>query len=351
MRPFSNEEFHEIQRVVSANVILEQSIESSRLSVDSTSVPKRVEEIQNPSSLIPHHQVEKQVTVSETPSHIAYKQDVGHLTVSEGPSTQQEPDDDKAVVSEGPSQIVDKQIEEQLTVSEGPHIMHEEVEDQVIVTKKPSRPRKSLWKRKRFSTRSTIATPTTAIPERDPHSSKFGRRFRLSNRSNQIKKIENPNVTYFPKDHVSDGHVYNIRKALAEEEGYIMEDQYPFYSQYMESYTNFSRYLSTRHIYFKKYWTEEERVTFQQLNSERRERYRHYMLKKYEDFYVEEEKQRKHEREILMKKYQRISNGKCEGCRYLGLKDYPITLPFHGTTRKFKGNEEVFNIYNSTHCT
>lgn len=316
MHPFSSEGFNEIQTVVSADVILEQSIESSKTSVDSDSIPNEVEEIKNQSSLIPHHRVEEQV-----------------------------------IVSEKQSQIVNEQVENQVSVSEGPQNQQGVSEDHMSVTKKVSRPRKSLWKRKRSSIRSATTTPTTAIPEKDHHLSKFGKRFRLSNRTIQMRKLENPNTTYFPKDHVSDGHIYNLRKALAEEEGYIMEDQYPFYSQYMESYTNFSRYLSTRHIYFKKYWTEEERLTFQKLNSERRERYRHHMLKKYEDYYIADEKERKHKREVLMKKYQRVSNGMCEGCRYLGLKDYPISLHYYGTTRKFKGNEEVFTIYNSTHCT
>lgn len=197
----------------------------------------------------------------------------------------------------------------------------------------------------------TQPTPTNSSQStKDPRLSRFGKRFRLSNHAAMMRKYEGENSTYFPKDHVSDGHLYNLRVVLLEEEKNMLELQYPFFAPFLPHYEDFSMYLATRYIFFKQYWSNEEKETFGKLNAERRERYRHHLLKKYEDYSVADEKKRIAERQSLFKQFRHYSNGKCEGCRYLDTADYPLENHYYGIVRKFKGNKEVFTIYNNTFC-
>ena len=195
----------------------------------------------------------------------------------------------------------------------------------------------------------TSIEPTNST-ERDFHLSKFSRRFRLSNRTIKMNKLEQENLTYFPRDHVTDGHVFTLRKILNQEEKAIMQAQMPLFQAFLPFYNNFSRYLATRYVGFKKYWTEEEKNQYESLSEERKERFTHYMFKKYEDKTMADEKQRIHQREELIKTHVRYSeDGRCEGCRYFDTANYHLSQHYYGAVRKFKGNVEVFTIYNSTY--
>lgn len=196
-----------------------------------------------------------------------------------------------------------------------------------------------------------VSISPTNSTEKDYHVTRFSRRFRLSNHAIMMSKLEYENLTYFPRDHVTDGHVFTLRKLLTSEEKSIMQDQYPLFESYVPFYQNFSYYLGSRYVYFKKYWTEDEKDAYQGLSGEKRERYSHYLYKRYEDKLIESEKQLNQKREDIMKSHRRfVSEGKCEGCRYQDMANYHVSKHYYGTIRKFKGNKEVFTIYNSTFC-
>ena len=77
----------------------------------------------------------------------------------------------------------------------------------------------------------------------DPSIPRYGKRFRFSNRYVRMQKLEASNETYYPPDHIRDGHLWPIRKELNEQESLVLESQRMRVIRWLPLYENLTAFL------------------------------------------------------------------------------------------------------------
>ena len=166
----------------------------------------------------------------------------------------------------------------------------------------------------------------------------------------KLRKPEVLNDTHYPKDHVSDGHIYTLRQVLYQEEKEIMKSQSPFFQAHLPFYTNFSRFLSSRTAEFKNFWTDEEKKNYHSMENDKKDRYRQYLIHKYQDEAIKELGMDKRQATLDQQVRYSQDGSSCEGCPIRPEFQYTPSSGYQEILRKFKGNTEVFTIYNNTFC-
>ena len=183
---------------------------------------------------------------------------------------------------------------------------------------------------------------------RDASLSRFSKRFRMSSRYMKLKKYESENLTYYPRDHVSDGQLWAVRKRLIDDEHSILNTLFPKFHDSLPLYRNFTSYLDTDEK--AKIVSKSEMEKLQSLSGRAQSLYRKKLMTRVFKVLNKRHKTEKENRLSLMRR-QVIRKGRyCEGCK---IKTHFSIKPLNShklTLRKFVGNREVFTIYNSTFC-
>lgn len=188
-----------------------------------------------------------------------------------------------------------------------------------------------------------------AVPEvRDASLSRFSKRFRFTNRYVKLAKYESDNETFYPRDHVRDGQLWNARKRMIDGERQTLRQLSSDFKPLLPLYQNFSAYLQENPadgIITEKQWAKLSSLTGlaqshyrrsldAKLNRELNRRYRADSKR----------------RSKLLQRLVRKEGPVCDGCKL----PTPLPLPLRGgrslILRKFVGNREEFTIYNATFC-
>ena len=186
--------------------------------------------------------------------------------------------------------------------------------------------------------------------ERNPALTKFSKRFRFSRHKMSLDEIEDPTKTYYPKDHMREGNLWSIRKTLIEEEKQALEAWRPRLGGPLTRYEEMEEYLSLKDNSHK-FVSAEELAQLQQLTGKEQERFRKKLEGQLRLATQKDGREREKRRKAMMARMQHMGDGPvCDGCPVkLGLR-----LARRGgddtLVRKFVGNEERFDIHNSTHC-
>ena len=186
--------------------------------------------------------------------------------------------------------------------------------------------------------------------ERNPALTKFSKRFRFSRHKMSLDEIEDPTKTYYPKDHMREGNLWSIRKTLIEEEKQAQEAWRPRLGGPLTRYEEMEEYLSLKDNSHK-FVSAEELAQLQQLTGKEQERFRKKLEGQLRLATQKDGREREKRRKAMMARMQHMGDGPvCDGCpAKLGLR-----LARRGgddtLVRKFVGNEERFDIHNSTHC-
>ena len=186
--------------------------------------------------------------------------------------------------------------------------------------------------------------------ERNPALTKFSKRFRFSRHKMSLDEIEDPTKTYYPKDHMREGNLWSIRKTLIEEEKQALEAWRPRLGGPLARYEEMAEYLSLKDN-SNKFVSAEELAQLQQLTGKEQERFRKKLEGQLRLATQKDGREREKRRKAMMARMQHMGDGPvCDGCSAkLGLR-----LARRGgddtLVRKFVGNEERFDIHNSTHC-
>ena len=186
--------------------------------------------------------------------------------------------------------------------------------------------------------------------ERNPALTKFSKRFRFSRHKMSLDEIEDPTKTYYPKDHMREGNLWSIRKTLIEEEKQALEAWRPRLGGPLTRYEEMEEYLSLKDNSHK-FVSAEELAQLQQLTGKEQERFRKKLEGQLRLATQKDGREREKRRKAMMARMQHMGDGPvCDGCpAKLGLR-----LARRGgddtLVRKFVGNEERFDIHNSTHC-
>lgn len=186
--------------------------------------------------------------------------------------------------------------------------------------------------------------------ERNPALTKFSKRFRFSRHKMSLDEIEDPTKTYYPKDHMREGNLWSIRKTLIEEEKQALEAWRPRLGGPLTRYEEMAEYLSLKDNSHK-FVSAEELAQLQQLTGKEQERFRKKLEGQLRLATQKDGREREKRRKAMMARMQHMGDGPvCDGCpAKLGLR-----LARRGgddtLVRKFVGNEERFDIHNSTHC-
>lgn len=186
--------------------------------------------------------------------------------------------------------------------------------------------------------------------ERNPALTKFSKRFRFSRHKMSLDEIEDPTKTYYPKDHMREGNLWSIRKTLIEEEKQALEAWRPRLGGPLTRYEEMEEYLSLKDNSHK-FVSAEELAQLQQLTGKEQERFRKKLEGQLRLATQKDGREREKRRKAMMARMQHMGDGPvCDGCSAkLGLR-----LARRGgddtLVRKFVGNEERFDIHNSTHC-
>ena len=186
--------------------------------------------------------------------------------------------------------------------------------------------------------------------ERNPALTKFSKRFRFSRHKMSLDEIEDPTKTYYPKDHMREGNLWSIRKTLIEEEKQALEAWRPRLGGPLTRYEEMEEYLSLKDNSHK-FVSAEELAQLQQLTGKEQERFRKKLEGQLRLATQKDGREREKRRKAMMARMQHMGDGPvCDGCPVkLGLR---LTRRGGDDTlvRKFVGNEERFDIHNSTHC-
>ena len=186
--------------------------------------------------------------------------------------------------------------------------------------------------------------------ERNPALTKFSKRFRFSRHKMSLDEIEDPTKTYYPKDHMREGNLWSIRKTLIEEEKQALEAWRPRLGGPLTRYEEMEEYLSLKDNSHK-FVSAEELAQLQQLTGKEQERFRKKLEGQLRLATQKDGREREKRRKAMMARMQHMGDGPvCDGCSAkLGLR---LTRRGGDDTlvRKFVGNEERFDIHNSTHC-
>ena len=186
--------------------------------------------------------------------------------------------------------------------------------------------------------------------ERNPALTKFSKRFRFSRHKMSLDEIEDPTKTYYPKDHMREGNLWSIRKTLIEEEKQALEAWRPRLGGPLARYEEMAEYLSLKDN-SNKFVSAEELAQLQQLTGKEQERFRKKLEGQLRLATQKDGREREKRRKAMMARMQHMGDGPvCDGCSAkLGLR---LTRRGGDDTlvRKFVGNEERFDIHNSTHC-
>ena len=186
--------------------------------------------------------------------------------------------------------------------------------------------------------------------ERNPALTKFSKRFRFSRHKMSLDEIEDPTKTYYPKDHMREGNLWSIRKTLIEEEKQALEAWRPRLGGPLTRYEEMEEYLSLKDNSHK-FVSAEELAQLQQLTGKEQERFRKKLEGQLRLATQKDGREREKRRKAMMARMQHMGDGPvCDGCpAKLGLR---LTRRGGDDTlvRKFVGNEERFDIHNSTHC-
>lgn len=186
--------------------------------------------------------------------------------------------------------------------------------------------------------------------ERNPALTKFSKRFRFSRHKMSLDEIEDPTKTYYPKDHMREGNLWSIRKTLIEEEKQALEAWRPRLGAPLTRYEEMAEYLSLKDNSHK-FVSAEELAQLQRLTGKEQERFRKKLEGQLRLATQKDSREREKRRKAMMARMQHMGDGPvCDGCpAKLGLR-----LARRGgddtLVRKFVGNEERFDIHNSTHC-
>ena len=165
-----------------------------------------------------------------------------------------------------------------------------------------------------------------------------------------LDEIEDPTKTYYPKDHMREGNLWSIRKTLIEEEKQALEAWRPRLGGPLTRYEEMEEYLSLKDNSHK-FVSAEELAQLQQLTGKEQERFRKKLEGQLRLATQKDGREREKRRKAMMARMQHMGDGPvCDGCPVkLGLR-----LARRGgddtLVRKFVGNEERFDIHNSTHC-
>ena len=186
--------------------------------------------------------------------------------------------------------------------------------------------------------------------ERNPALTKFSKRFRFSRHKMSLDEIEDPTKTYYPKDHMREGNLWSIRKTLIEEEKQALEAWRPRLGGPLTRYEEMEEYLSLKDNSHK-FVSAEELAQLQQLTGKEQERFRKKLEGQLRLATQKDGREREKRRKAMMARMQHMGDGPvCDGCPVkrglrLARRGGDDTL-----VRKFVGNEERFDIHNSTHC-
>lgn len=191
-----------------------------------------------------------------------------------------------------------------------------------------------------------------SVPEvRDVSLSRFSKRFRFSNRYMKLAKYESDNETYYPRDHVRDGQLWNARKRMMEGERQTLRSVSASFQSFLPFYENFTAYLKenpTNGIISEKQWD-----MLNSLKGTAQSHYRKGLTAKLNREMNRRAQVEKTRRSKLLRRLVRRSGPVCDACKV----KTPYSLPLSGggsakrlILRKFVGNREEFTIYNSTFC-
>ena len=184
-----------------------------------------------------------------------------------------------------------------------------------------------------------ILKPTKPV---DPSIPRYGKRFRFSNRYVRMQKLEASNETYYPPDHIRDGHLWPIRKELNEQETHVLETQRMRVKRWLPLYENLTAFLDIESD-LSRYVSPAEMKRLQSLRGERLTRYRQQLTSRMlEQKRRENRSSREKRRKKLARQVKRVDGGVCEGCT-MHEKEFPIEEKEVAETviRKFIGNLEV----------
>ena len=182
----------------------------------------------------------------------------------------------------------------------------------------------------------------------DPSIPRYGKRFRFSNRYVRMQKLEASNETYYPPDHIRDGHLWPIRKELNEQESLVLESQRMRVIRWLPLYENLTAFLDIEND-LHKYISPAEMKRLQSLKGEKLTRYRQQLTSRMlEQKRRENRSSREKRRKKLARQVKRVEGGVCEGCtmpeREIHIDEKEVTNIF---IRKFIGNTEVKMNQNS----
>lgn len=176
----------------------------------------------------------------------------------------------------------------------------------------------------------------------DPSIPRFGKRFRFSSRHVRMQKLEAANETYYPPDHIRDGHLWNIRKELNKQESLVLESQRARVGRWLPLYDNLTAFLGLEND-LDKYISSAEQKRLQTLRGESQSRYRQQLTSRMlEQKRRENRAYRDKRRKILARQVRRVEGEVCEGCSIPdGEFHFDEMVVNTIVMRKFIGNEEM----------
>ena len=182
----------------------------------------------------------------------------------------------------------------------------------------------------------------------DPSIPRYGKRFRFSNRYVRMQKLEASNETYYPPDHIRDGHLWPIRKELNEQESLVLESQRMRVRRWLPLYENLTAFLDIEND-LNKYISPAEMKRLQSLRGEKLTRYRQQLTSRMlEQKRRENRSSKEKRRKKLARQVKRVEGGVCEGCTMpeleFHIEEKEVTKI---VIRKFVGNTEVKVSQNS----